>query len=772
MKNYSYIIKTLFTAIILLTGIALQSQDVGVEVLYPKADPFLKYTVAREPMAFDPANAQKNNSDPIRVVVKSRDINFSSLIDELGGQIHSHVGEYYTVQLAKSQMPALANFPNVEKLYLGQPMRVANDAAIKNVNADKVHQGIDLPRGYTGKDVVVGIIDTGIDFKHDDFRDPEDPQKSRIAYLWDQRNRSGAGQSPQNYFYGREWSRSDIEKELTQDAANIIAHLDTQMYAEGHGTHVAGTAAGNLGLAPEADLIVVSSTLTTSDIIDAANYIWQKAQLLGKPCVINMSFGSTFNPHDGTSVLSTVLNDMLEGTQGFVICAAAGNEGNDRSHWGGFELDEEAPISMYGTGVNNLAIYFRIPKEEGKDISFAVEVDSADFIVENGNQLFPFKTIGKTNWISLSQLLEQKSGQPRSVEFYHQDRQKACDIYLSAEEQDNYYAASIIIDDGISSIYSWEQELDKVDLFKIKVKGKGKFNAWISAFIPWIFDENNLRQSDIPTDGFVIPDNRFGVTAPADAQNIISVGAYTNIDSWTNFDRQVFRTGQEVGTLGSLSSLGPTIDGRVKPDISAPGVGVISAFPNQINIAASKTLPESILVDTDPQRVVFSGTSMSAPVVTGAVALLLEHNPFMSYEEIKELLISSALIDEHVTQVGPVPNAGFGFGKLDVYSALQATIALTNTQELDPNDDLFRFSVFPNPAAGQLNLRYTLPNSGNLRVSICNAVGQPLYATNDFFPKGNHTVPVDISTWSDGWYVAQITDGRVTATKVFMKSSR
>lgn len=770
MKKPFVIYILLFLASCLLFRSELQAQEGSLPALYRIADPFLKLAVYENPTAFASESQEKNKQSFIRLVVESTNPRFSTYVKELGGKVHTTIGNYYTVKIEKNKVGQLASLEGMRRLVLGEPAKLANELAIKNVKADKVHEGaFPLPRSYTGKDVVLGVIDSGIDFRHEDFRDPDNPEKSRIVYLWDQTTEDGPGQSPNDFYYGKEWKQSDIENELSLNPPNIIAHLDTQAFTSGHGTHVMGTAGGNHGLAPEADLIMVASTRRTADIIDATNYIWEKAEEMGKPCVINMSFGGTFNPHDGTSILSTTLNQMLESTRGLVIVAAAGNEGNDRSHWGDFELDPEQPMMMYGTGVTTLGLYFRIPKSSGKEIFFSVALDSADFDATRGNLLVPHKTVGQTEWISADQLIRTK-GKVTFDEYYHSDGSLAGTISLTGQEEDTHYAVSLVINDGISSFYNWRNELDKVDLYKIMVKGKGSFNAWISSFEPFILSEAELRANNIPTEHFIIPDNKFGVTSPADAENILSVGAYINMDSWTNIEDDIINVGQEPGQLAHLSSLGPTIDGRVKPDITAPGVGVISSFPAQVDIEASKVLTEDNLISYSPPRAVLSGTSMSSPVVAGSVALLLEHNPFLTHAEVKELITNSAIVDEDVLALGSTPNRGFGFGKLNVLDALLGTIELTNIQDVDPADNLFNFSIYPNPVYEQLNLRYTLPSSGNILVKICNAIGQPVYQKEAFFTRGNHNMEINAKEWASGWYIARITDGKNIATKVFVKN--
>ncbi len=756
MKNW-FVISIIM---LLLSGSCppLLAQTFSIDA-YKKSDPFLRMMIKQAPASFFQEKGGSQSEEKIRLVVEVKNAKSLEYIHSIGAQIHTSVGNYHTVQLEKSKIGSLANIAGLERMFLGQPMSPANEDAIKHVNAHLVHQGAEgLPRAYTGKGVVLGVIDTGLDFLHEDFRDPDDPLKSRISYIWDQRTNEGEGQSPKKFQYGREWTQEDIELELSQNPAQIVSHLDTHQIWGGHGTHVMGTAGGNRGLAPDADLIMVASDLGTGDIIDGVRYIMDKAEELGKPCVINMSFGGVLNPHDGTDILGFILDNMLEGTQGFVICSSAGNEGNDLSHWGGFELSDE-PSVMYGTGITNLGMFFRIPKDYVNDIQIAIGVDSADFDPIRGNLLVAHKSLGQTEWMTIKELEERKSGDPLEV-FEHSNGEQAGSIFISTTEEIDHYAVLLRIEDGIKSIYSWEDHLEKVDLYRIMVKGEGTFDSWISSFFPIILAEPD--KNGFSLDYFQKPDNQYGITSPADAFNVISVGAYTNRSNWVNIENKLFGADQPVGSLANFSSLGPTFDQRIKPDITAPGKIMISS------VASQGSYPEYQLVDDSP-RAVLSGTSMSSPVVAGSVALLLEHNPLLSFEEIKELIKSTAIVDNDVLSHGPEPNNGFGSGKLNVYEALWATIELTNTRELETSEDLFQLSVFPNPVSETLNLDYTIPNSGLFQIQINNAIGQSLLVQEAYYTKGKHTVQMDLSDWSSGWYMARITDGRNITTKTFVR---
>jgi hypothetical protein len=189
--------------------------------------------------------------------------------------------------------------------------------------------------------VLVGIVDTGIDYAHPDFQKPDGT--TRLVSIWDQ---AGTGASPPSGFtYGAEWL-----------PAAINSAIATEIDSEGHGSHVMGIAAGDgsatgngepafryVGMAPEADLCVVKTTFSTADIVDGVNYIFQKAASLGKQAVVNLSLGTQEGPHDGTLDMDQMLNALTG--PGKIIVASAGNAGEDNLH-GQVTLSPGTPQSM------------------------------------------------------------------------------------------------------------------------------------------------------------------------------------------------------------------------------------------------------------------------------------------------------------------------------------------------------------------------------------------------------------------------------------------
>jgi hypothetical protein len=191
------------------------------------------------------------------------------------------------------------------------------------------------------------LVDTGIDWTHPDFRTDRDgdgfEESSRILWLWDQ-TETGAFGSPRKVPFGTEYTREEIEAAL-RSGVNIVNERDES----GHGTHVTGIAVGDgsasggtfVGMAPNAEMILVKTSYFSTDIVEGVRYVFEKASWLGKPAVVNLSLGGHFGPHDGTSLFEQGLEAFL-GQPGRAIVASAGNDGDQNIHLGGQLRPREA----------------------------------------------------------------------------------------------------------------------------------------------------------------------------------------------------------------------------------------------------------------------------------------------------------------------------------------------------------------------------------------------------------------------------------------------
>jgi minor extracellular serine protease Vpr len=483
---------------------------------------------------------------------------------------------------------------------------------------------------HKGTDVVVGIVDSGIDFTHGDFI-KDGTNNSRILYLWDQNLSAGVGESPPSgYDYGVEYTQAQINNEIDGSPAGFVRSQD----ASGHGTHVAGIAAGDgsdsdgtpppgtyMGMAPDADIIAVATTFYTTDVVDGVGYIFQRASALGKPAVVNLSLGSHIGPHDGTSSFETTLNNLL-GT-GKTIVSSAGNERDDNIH-------AEAHIANGGT----VTVTFSVPT------AASVLLAEIDLWYDGGDSYNVDVTapnLSSTSVCTPGNTLHQVIGGQGTV-----------DIDNTVLSDPNNGDGNIVIELLSPTNGTWQ-----FGLTRVAAAGGGDFDAWLTSILlsgssPYFTSHATAEEL---------------VAMPATHPNIIAVAAHMTKTSWTTSGGSTpsYPGGPyNLGELTWFSSPGPSRDtsahpGYQKPDICAPGMGIASAMSKDV------AYDPNAIVD-DSRHVINQGTSMSAPHVAGAIALLYHRDRHLSLQQIKSFLYGSAYVDGYT---GAVPNYDYGYGKLN-----------------------------------------------------------------------------------------------------------
>src|SRR5208282_5593270 len=537
------------------------------------------------------------------------------------GLVTTVSGPVAVIHTQMDAVPGLMQLPFISQIESSHPLRIQLDRSIPDIGADLVWHDIkdDMGRNVTGAGVVIGFVDTGIDLSHRDFKFPNGTTK--ILYVWDQ---TMSGNAPSGFNYGNECT-----------SIEITACLCTEFDSFGHGTHVAGIAAstglatGNYtGIAPGASIIFVKSgqqlcngsswNFDNAQILDGVNYIIAKSKQLGMRAVISLSLGGNIGGHDGTDPLEQSLDAFVK--NGTPIVVAAGNEAKSDEHIIG-RLTQGSNITFQAeaaTTTTDLQIGVWYSLKDSVDATLTTP-DGRTYETPSGGDMSRYAAaVGNITTMSSSSKLSNEA----------------------------YFE--------INSTTSLPESGWYVTLNAKHVNLIGKWDAWIDAqscsYPPATF---------IPGLGYKIDANDT-IDIPGTAQDVITVGAYASKNIWEGLDHQIYGSSDiEVGQIASFSSLGPTRDGRIKPDIVAPGLYIASARSAMIPVSDS---------DPDIDHRVLAGTSMATPHVAGVIALILQYSPTLQPSEITEILKRNARLDSF-TNLLPSGSPIWGFGKLDARTA-------------------------------------------------------------------------------------------------------
>ncbi len=613
----------------------------------PKIDPFFQAISSKQQnISF---KAQSLVQPMVEVFIKASNTELvADYIKDLEGEVKLQLGEIITAKVALEDLETISAQEDVVYIEAAKPVQPKLDFAMQEIDGFAVHAGEELDNIYTGAGAVIGIVDTGVDYDHADFLDEQG--NTRVISIWNQRQQNGRGPSEINNSYGMECDTDSI--------------LEGTCYVNdtgGHGTHVTGIAASSdpiyTGVAPDASIISViykselqiddsyAVPLFSTSICEAAYYVFEKAKVLEMPAVVNLSLGTHLGAHDGSSLFEECLDELVEGTSGRAIVAAAGNENSESQYYTGLHAGYTvSSLSATNFEIKNFnagrVFYIDIWGAPGSELSFGLalkkgksnQVLGSSEMVEPGAALEgDFERGGILYQINASQTQSPLNNKP-------------------------HVGVTIVFDDTF----------DKPDQysFDLLVSGQGSFDAWLYPDKPSdIINFTSYTDSSGLEWSYVPGDRQMSVAIPSTAKNVISVGAYTTKNVW-----DCCTIDYEIGDILEFSSVGPTANPSftgVKPEITAPGA----------MIAASKSAQAVIeqgLVTSDQRHYLMAGSSMAAPFVSGTIALMFSANPDLTYEDVENYLTETAYVDD---KVGEAPNPVWGYGKLDVLKAVQAAVS-------------------------------------------------------------------------------------------------
>lgn len=660
-------------------------------------------------------------------------------LKNIGAFIGTKAGDIWTVQVPVEKMNAFTTTQGIAYIQLDEPTRPYLDYARKTTRVDSVHKGYNLPMAYSGKDVVVGVIDFGFDYTHPTFYDTLGT-KYRIKRVWEL---GGTGTPPPGYAYGRE----------DRDTNSIRSH-GTDNPLQMHGTSVTGIAAGsgfgsNLnnrfrGMAYDADIVLVGVRRDSiggqwmqgsfTDFIDGINYIFRYADSVHKPAVVNISWGSQSGSHDGTSLMNQAC-DNLTGA-GKIVVMSAGNEGEEKIHLSKTFSATDTMISTFLTFTP--AMYQRtwvdVWGEPGKTFCGEVTLynngvgNTTHFVCIDDN-IHDMNLIGSANDTCSVQFITssaEANGKPRMT----------INIF-------NHTADSVGISlKGTSgTIHAWDE-------YYYYGFPHGFQSAFDSLGRPWAVTGNTTST----------------VSDMGAAQSVLLVGAYASKTSFLNINGQQLGYGSYVGAnrIVPFSSHGPMIDGRIKPDIAAPGLTLatsVTSFDTSYTPTGSNS-SGVISGYTQPGTgkkyyyAEFIGTSASSPAAAGIVALLLQANPSLTPTQLKNIIFSTAIVDSYT---GAIPAAGtniWGHGKINAYAAIKQ--AIQNAGVYNFEGKKLDCVLFPNPNGGVFTLDYTGDKNEKLNIAVYNISGQLVTSQEWNVNSGENQKELNLSNLAKGYYVVKL----------------
>ncbi len=662
-----------------------------------KLDPFLRALLQAPPelgltlLALTPA-------EPDPLVPVFLELREAGVWWELPGA-RSLVGNMATATLPLSQLLSVAQHPGVVRVWASRPVEPLLDLSVREIGAPALWYGTP---STTGQGVVVGIVDSGVDILHVAFRLDRDGdgflEGSRILFYWDQ-TASGTGWFPPFWgdeagegLYGRVYAQRDLEAALRNAYSPVPDVL-------GHGTHVAGIAAGGFaspfpGVAPGADLVVVKTNFYEDSVVDGIRFVLEAGRFLNRPVVVNLSVGGHAGSHDGRSPLERSVELLAQRPRALIVCAA-GNDGETKIHVGG-EVSASTTFTLVATGTS---VVVRFWYDSPSRFVVTVRAPTGEALTVLPGQSRAATTPAGLLWLDNS--------------FSPQDPQQVF-LTLSGAPRDT----------------AWRITFDPVI--------PGRVDGWVESSKMGYFVEG---------------DNHRTVVEPGNTPSVITVAAYITRNHWVSQAGEQRAEGYVLGALAPFSSRGPTRDGRLKPDLAAPGAWIVSARSRETQVSPWYLLP-------DGQHMVWAGTSMAAPHVAGACALLLSLRPELTRDEVLRALRAGARVD---TSVGAVPNPAWGWGKLDLPGAW----ATLSPPERPPAPWL---AALDNPARLSVTFRYGCPEGTRwAQLRIYDLLGRLLW--QEVLPPTEGLARWDLRTLqgqvvASGLYVAVLVTDQGTSAPV------
>lgn len=660
------------------------------------------------PGVIHPFVFQRSSGGDLRVrgFLRSRPELSERSLEEIGLATGTRAGSVRTFSLPPHQLAALCRLPGVDAIDLDQAGFADLDSARKRTRVDSVHAGFGLPRRFSGDSTVMGIIDAGFDYSHPVLYDTA-YQAYRVKRVWEQK--SQAGSPPSGFPYGSEFS----------DSAAILAKA-YDVTETTHGTHVAGIAGGGgyngdglprdryRGFAYGSDLVLVAIYpspeywLNTgmTDFLDGMRYIFSYGQSVGRPAVANLSWGCPLGPRDGSSLFSQACDSITGPGKIFVV--SGGNNGNNKIHCKKAFSPADSLLHTFTTFSASLPDkrnQIDVWGEPGQNFELQVTLYNGSVKVAAGSWIplgdstYRFQLVGTnfdTLFVTATAVASEFNGKPHML------------LQLFSRVNDR---VGISVKAYGGMVHLWQG---------LVFKTSGYYG---------IFTRHNYAWA---TDG----DVAYTCGDLVSTRSALAVAAYNTKVSFQNVSGQSLSyTGYVRGRLAAFSSQGPTADGRVKPDVAAPGMalasGVSSYDPDYEPGGADYDGVVRRFTSARNGRTygfgMAGGTSMAAPCASGICAFLLQENPQLNPAGLLALFRQSAIRDVHTGAIPAAGSTSWGFGKINAMGALRTLLDPAEVQPAASNG--LAFTLYPNPGTGVYRLARNPLGSEPVRMRVFRADG-------------------------------------------------
>jgi len=731
----------------------------------------------------------KNNADSNVTVafLLLEDGTVAADIESEGMRVLTMRGNIAIVEVAYDDVERCSKSPFIRSFQLQRKLRSHLDKARESTGVTDIHAGVaGLPKAYTGRGVVAAIVDQGVDANHINFTNPDG--SSRITYLSHLRyNAAGTGMA--ETFYGADVADAPPVSSFTTDDASTF-----------HGTHTLGILGGAYrgdieiacgmgsdgkpdiqkvpnpyyGVATDARLAVSCGTLADGFVAYGMDYIYGYAGYLGQPLVYSLSLGSNAGPHDPNSTMARFLDEVGKEA---IICISAGNEGdlkialnktftsedkqiktlihpyayrfdpdggdeftNNTIRYGSVEIysDDDTPFDLQAVIYNksrNYRVAKRMPKV-GDNIG-TYYVSSEDYMMSDddivGDNTFVRAFEG---YVGVGGKIDEETGRYYGMVDYYV-------IDSDENRQDGNYVLGFEVTGN---------EGQRVDCY---CDGT---TTWMESYGMESFDDGSCNGS---------------ISDMAVAHNLIVVGSYNTRDKFNTLDgdeASYVGDGYAPGVVSAFSSFGTLADGRNLPTVCAPGSAIISSMstPYLENVTAQyddytaesykNYLCSARATDASGKKYYWKqeiGTSMSCPFVAGSIALWLEADPTLTVDNVRDIITSTATVDDDVRSGNPVR---WGAGKFNALEGLKEVIRRSSSGIGDVAVDSRNNRIIVREAARNQFEVFCGDGSGDISVdaySISGAHVAKVGASGD-------QVVLDAASWPCGVYVIAV-NGRHTA---------